>query len=209
MSVHGAVEHSFLFSRLPAASQYYLNYTLFRAGFSFFLNYFIPSVLPSVIVMAEGKGSSVQSQPLQASLETILEAIRGIHRSHQTATAAMDKSFDDKLEDLRLELSAKQDKACDKLSQKIKEKEKFQFKRKGNELQHTFNEGLKEVIDEALPLLDKPETMERAKQLLKKGSDIISERQKLIKIADRSDQGWKTADEYKRDPIASDSDDEK
>ena len=68
---------------------------------------------------------------------------------------------------------------------------------------------MKEAIDEALPLLDNPETAERAKQLLKKGSDMIRERQKLIKIADRSDQGWKTADEYEKDPVANDSDDEK
>ena len=121
----------------------------------------------------------------------------------------MEKSFEEKLEDLRRELSEKQEKACDKLSQKMKEKEKYQFKRKGNELQHTFNEGVKEAIDEALPLLDNPETAERAKQLLKKGSDMIRERQKLIKIADRSDQGWKTADEYEKDPVANDSDDEK
>ena len=92
-------------------------------------------------------------------------------------------------------ISKKQEKACNKLSQKMKEKEKYQFKRKGSELQHTFNEGVKEAIEEALPLLDNLETAERAKQLLKKGSDMIRERQKLIMITDRSDQGWKTADE--------------
>lgn len=51
--------------------------------------------------------------------------------------------------------------------------------------------------------------MERAKEFLKIGSEMIVERQKLIKIADRSEQGWKTAEEYERDPVASDSDDEK
>lgn len=153
-----------------------------------------------------GEGSSTQ---LRATLGTVLEAIRGIQRSNQTTVEAMEKSFEEKLEGLRRELSEKQEQACDKLSQKMKEKEKCQFKRKGNELQHTFNEGVKETIDEALPLLDNPETAERAKQLLKKGSDMIRERQKLIKIADRSDQGWKTADEYEKDPVANDSDDEK
>ena len=38
---------------------------------------------------------------------------------------------------------------------------------------------------------------------------MLRERQKLIKIADRSDQGWKTADEYEKDPVAIYSDDEK
>ena len=37
---------------------------------------------------------------------------------------------------------------------------------------------------------------------------MIAERQKLIKITDRSEQGWK-ADEYERDQVASKGDDEK
>ena len=47
---------------------------------------------------------------------------------------------------LRKDLSEKQDQACDKLSQRLKENEKYQFKRKGNELQHAFNEEEKEVL---------------------------------------------------------------
>ena len=38
---------------------------------------------------------------------------------------------------------------------------------------------------------------------------LIDERQKLIKIADRSESGWLTAQEYETDEIADDSDDEK
>ena len=60
-----------------------------------------------------------------------------------------------------------------------------------------------------MPLLDIPEMAERAKQLLKKGGEVICERRKLIMIADRSDQGWKTANEYEKDPVANDSNDEK
>ena len=75
----------------------------------------------------------------------------------------------------------------------------------GNDLQHTFNEGVKEAIDKVLPLIDNLEMAEWAKQLLKKGSYMIRERWKLIKIADRSDQGWKIVDEYERDPVANDS----
>ena len=39
--------------------------------------------------------------------------------------------------------------------------------------------------------------------------DLLHERQKLIKIADRSDRGWATVDEYVEDELAEDSDDEK
>ena len=145
----------------------------------------------------DGEGPSAQ---LQTTLSTVLEAIQGIQRSNQTTVAAMEKAFDEKLERLRKDLSEKQERACNKLSQRFKEK--YQFKRKGNELQHAFNEEVKEATDKALPLLDSPDTAERAKQLLKKGSNMHRERQKLIKIADRSDQGWKTVDEYEKDPVA-------
>ena len=77
------------------------------------------------------EGSSTQ---LQTTLSTVLEAIWGIQRSNETTVVAMEKAFDEKLQGLRKDLSEKQDRACDKLSQRLKEKEKYQFKRKGNEL---------------------------------------------------------------------------
>ena len=81
--------------------------------------------------MAESQAGEGSSAQLQATLGTVLEAIRGVQRSNQTTVEAMEKSFEEKLEDLRRELSEKQEKVCDKLSQKMKEKEKYQFKRKG------------------------------------------------------------------------------
>ena len=67
------------------------------------------------------------------------------------------------------------------------------------------------VVDEAAAILDKHPTtsLERAKEALKEGMHLIDERQKLIKIADRSESGWLTAQEYETDQIADDSDDKK
>ena len=112
--------------------------------------------------MATPEDGEEPSAQLQTTLSTVLEAIRGIQRSNQTTTVAMEKAFDEKLERQRKDLSEKQERACDKLSQRFKEK-KYQFKWKGNELQHAFNKEVKEVIDEVLPLLDSPDTAERAK----------------------------------------------
>ena len=53
----------------------------------------------------------------------MLEAIQGIQRSNQTTTVAMEKVFHEKLEGLRKDLSEQQDRAYDKLSQWLKEKE--------------------------------------------------------------------------------------
>ena len=51
--------------------------------------------------------------------------------------------------------------------------------------------------------------MERAKQLLEEGEKIINEHQKHIRIADRSDNGWATVEEYVEDELADNEDDEK
>ena len=50
--------------------------------------------------------------------------------------------------------------------------------------------------------------MEKAKTLLEEGKKLLSERQKLIRMADRSEHGWATVEEYIEDELA-DSDDEK
>ena len=50
--------------------------------------------------------------------------------------------------------------------------------------------------------------MERAREALKEGEDLIS-RQKAIRIADRSEYGWATVEEYKEDELVANSDDEK
>ncbi|ETW96471.1 MAG: hypothetical protein ETSY2_46335 [Candidatus Entotheonella gemina] len=44
---------------------------------------------------------------------------------------------------------------------------------------------------------------------LKEGRQLLTERQKLIKIADRSEYGWGVVAEYTTDELAEDSDDEK
>ena len=99
----------------------------------------------------------------------------------------------------------------DRLTKKLNLEKKFEFRRKGNKFQHAFNENVKAVVDEAAPILDKhPATsLERAKEALKEGMHLIDKSQKLIKIADRSESGWLTAQEYETDEIADDSDDKK
>ena len=51
--------------------------------------------------------------------------------------------------------------------------------------------------------------IERAKEALTKGMELLAERQKLIKIADRSEFGWGVVVEYTADKLADGSDDEK
>lgn len=51
--------------------------------------------------------------------------------------------------------------------------------------------------------------MERAREALEEGEDLIIARQKVIRIADCSEYGWATVEDYKEDELAANSDDEK
>ena len=51
--------------------------------------------------------------------------------------------------------------------------------------------------------------MEKAKTLLEEGEKLILDRQKHIRIADWSENGWAIVDEYVEDELADSSNDEK
>ncbi len=51
--------------------------------------------------------------------------------------------------------------------------------------------------------------MNKARQTIKEGRQLLEERQKMIRLADRSDYGWELVSEYEADELADDSDDEK
>ena len=96
-------------------------------------------------------------------------------------------------------------------------KRTYQFKRKGNEAQYTFNTTVEEHIDAARKELRKLNPVEehnkaiakKTGKLLKEGIKAIEVRQKHIKIADRAELGWAVMAAYEEDELASDLDDEK
>ena len=55
-----------------------------------------------------------------------------------------------------------------------------------------------------LPEGPQREAIDKAKEELKQGLDMIAARQKRIKVADRSDYGWATVNEYEQDQLAAD-----
>ena len=64
-------------------------------------------------------------------------------------------------------------------------------------------------FDEASDAL-KAKPYDKVKAALDSGTDVVSKRIKVIKMADKSDFGWSTVNEYRlSDELASDSDDEK
>ena len=122
---------------------------------------------------------------------------------------SMQASLDGKLSEFKEQILSEQRSENERLSKKLKLEKKFDFRRKGNEIQHEFNEKMKATMEEATSFLESEGSMPKAKESLQQGIDDINERQKLIKIPDRSENGWLTAQEYQTDDLAENSDDEK
>jgi hypothetical protein len=122
--------------------------------------------------------------------------------------------MEERFEEFRTEVRQGQEDAAAKALKRAKYEKPYTYKRKGNEEQATFNAKLDEKIAEAEVELAEagPSTtpaLQRAKDVLKQGRQLLAERQKLIKIADRSEHGWGVVAEYTTDKLAEDSDDEK
>ena len=130
------------------------------------------------------------------------------------AIQASQARMDTKLADFQYQVCRSQDEAAAKAVKKSRSAEApYQYKKKGNEAQAKFNSEVEDAVQEAMDELEgesRPsQSVERAKAALEKGAKKIAERQKLIKLADRSDFGWSVVTEYTADELADNSEDEK
>lgn len=82
------------------------------------------------------------------------------------------------------------------------------FNKKSNEEQYKANKAIKDAVEDAQIALQRND-VEKTKQALDKGMELLQERQKLILLADKSQYGWKTVLEYKHHDLADDEEDEK
>ena len=82
------------------------------------------------------------------------------------------------------------------------------LKGKGNQAQFDFCTEVQAALQRAEELIridKKPEALQK----IGSAKILVEKRMKLVRIADKSDLGWNTVDEYVSDDLASDSDDEK
>ena len=91
---------------------------------------------------------------------------------------------------------------------KLRREEPKSFKRKGNEIQYKFNLKLQDTLDEVKSHLES-NAVDKAKSSLSEGTSMLSERQKLILLADKSEFGWKTVEQYTQHELADDEEDGK
>ena len=141
-------------------------------------------------------GSEDEAAPVtKAEFGRLLTAIVGIQ---------------DQMQSIKRELAEKREAANERLVKRIRLEKAPSFKKKGHEKQFRFNEEVREKVAIASDCLGAtPPAVERAKESLKEGEDLIVSRQKAIRIADRSEYGWATVEEYEEDELAANSDDEK
>lgn len=115
---------------------------------------------------------------------------------------------DSKLENLKRSISEDQEDCVRSVVKKVKEDQSTKWKKVGNEKQYKFNDSLEAKFDSAIAAIDKKK-LEKAKQGLQEGKKLLAERQKLIKLADRSECGWATVLAYVTDDLADTAEDER
>ena len=120
-------------------------------------------------------------------------------------------SFKDLLQDTVGQIKRANEDAADlqlREIKKLKHSEPHKFKRKANEDQYKFNLKLGETLENAKSAAQKSQ-LEKVKSELDEGEKLLLERQKHILLADKSESGWLTVEEYKKHDLAENSDDEK
>ena len=147
--------------------------------------------------------SSEQEQTEGSSRST--DTTQPVHGGGNSASVDQVFSmFKDYLEK-KLEVKTKQ------IEQKSKiDKEVVQLKYKGNQMQYELNAELDSIIESIETESERGEpNLPLIKKYSQEARELIRKRQKLIKIAGKSKDGWQVVTEYESDELASDSEDEK
>ena len=100
------------------------------------------------------------------------------------------------------------DEASQEAAKRIKADITPTFKNPGNKDQFEHEQEMKGVMEEALKAIEGND-LEKAKSKLEDGKRFIASRIKLIKMADREEDGWDVVKFYKADDLADNSEDEK
>ena len=151
---------------------------------------------------AEQIGERVQQEVQQAvanSQKDLMEQISGLITSKFG-------TFEAKFSENQKELSEFQ---LNKIQQNILSNENYQFKKKSCEDQFKFNSKIMGKLRDAEVQAESDAHRQDLKQDISEGIKLLNNRQKLIRMADSSELGWRVVEEYVSNPLASDEEDEK
>ena len=159
-------------------------------------------VIPDPNAGETPEGTSTMRQSLSGTqFSSLLSAIQN-----------SEQRLDDKLAGFKADVRQAQEDAAAKAVTRAQLEKPYNYKKKAHEEQARFNDQVSACIREAqgsIGTSDETPAQKRAQEALEKGAQLLAERQKLIKIADRSENGWGVVAEYTADELADDSDDEK
>ena len=130
-----------------------------------------------------------------------------IARNNDSLVDSMKRILNESLSDIKRANSESADSHLREMK-KLKFEEPRRFKKKANEDQYRFNSKLSDVLTEAKSSCSSQQ-LDKVKESLDKGESLLAERQKHILLADKSDFGWMIIQEYKKNDLADDSDDQK
>ena len=141
-------------------------------------------------------GPSVDPQDRPITAHTLAQIV---NNAVLRSIAEVKNQFDS---ELSVQKSATQD--ASRELQKLKAK-KVSFRFRGNKEQFDFNEKILDTIDKA----HQAASLAESKVLLETAQKDINYRNKLIKLADKSEAGWGAVEEYTADDLAEGSDDDR
>ena len=141
----------------------------------------------------------------EADVVRIVES--SIAKKNESLLASMKSMLASSLTDLKRSHADTADSHLKEIK-KLKFDEQHRFKKKGNEDQYRFNLKVGDAIEEAKEACSSQQ-LNKVHASLENGEKLLSERQKHILLANKSDFGWPLIREYKRNDLAEDSDDEK
>ena len=131
-------------------------------------------------------------------------------------TAAVQEQLDERLKQVEAETTSKIQAAVKRAMERQststatskKPKKDPEFKSKGNKKRYEVNDEVISQIEGAIDDIGRNE-VDQAKEKLEAGKKTLLKQQKLIRLADREESGWRVVEHYISDDLASDSDDEK
>jgi hypothetical protein len=130
-----------------------------------------------------------------------------IHKNNEQLMTQMTSLIADTVQGLK---RTNEDQAHEQIKEikKLKYTDTPVFKKKSNEDQFKSTSAVMRCLDDASDHLSH-NNLDQAKEAIDKGKSVLTERQKLIRLADKSPYGWKTVLEYKQHDLAADEEDEK
>ncbi|XP_060077420.1 uncharacterized protein LOC132556974 [Ylistrum balloti] len=144
-----------------------------------------------------------------ASLENKLQ--ERISASQHDMLGQLETMLSRKLDSFRTEIQDSQRQlSADQISKLVElNTHSYSFRHKGNEEQFKVNTKVVAKLQEAHSSIVEQQDLVTAADKITEGMNILKYRQKLIRLADSSETGWKIVAEYEANELAEDSDDEK